>query len=105
MPFFLVKVADEVGQGDFSGAVKTLTGGIEPELQVLETDTGAAIKEFLAAFAPAEVKTILSSLVTTVESGVKTGVAALTTGTVTDAVAAGGVAAGALATDAAGSNS
>lgn len=113
--FFLVKVAHEVEAGDVSAALKTLTSGgveavegviaaIEPEVTAIEEGLAHAAKDFIAVFAPAEAKTILSSLSTTVSNGVKAGVATLTTGTEANALAGAEAAANTLEQSATGTN-
>lgn len=94
--FFLVKVGEEIAHGDFSNAFKTLTGGVAPEVQTIEDDAAAAFKAFLAVAGPAEAKTLLSSLATTLTNGIKAGVTALEGGTVVNAEAGATAAAGAI---------
>ena len=93
MAFFLVKVADEVVAGDFTAAWKTITGGVAPEVQTLETSAASAFQAFLAVFGPAEASTVLTSLADTVTNGIKAGATALTSGTVANAVAGASAAA------------
>jgi hypothetical protein len=103
MAFFLVKAADEAFGGDFAGALKTLTSGASPEVQTVEDDVATAFQDFLNVFGPAEAKTLLTTATTTVQSGIKAGLAVAETGTVANAVAGAQAAGTALAADAAGS--
>lgn len=88
--FFLVKAKDEVEAGNISGALKTVFGGVEPNITTLEDDAAVAWQAFLAAFGASEGKTLLTSLTTGVTNGIKAGLAVAETGTVTNAEAAAG---------------
>lgn len=94
MTFFLVKAVEEVAAGNLSGAVATVTSGasqevtqLEADAVVIENDLGAAFKDFIAVFAPAEAKAILSALAATVSGGITAGEATIAAGTVSAATA------------------
>lgn len=96
MAFFLVKAAQEALTGNMSAAWKTIISGAPEDVQVVEDDAAAAFKIFLAAFGPAEAKTILTSLTTTVQNGIKAGEASLVAGTTVAAQTAAAAAAASL---------
>lgn len=84
MTNFIINIAEGAYE-KVKEALSSVGHALEPVETTIIADVEQTFQAFLAKFGPAEAKTILSSLSTALDSGVKAGLRAATSGTLQNA--------------------